>query len=82
LRSAAAGAIQSAHDQAGRGGSAETVVFTSRPAGRMQRAQEARHVQVALLLAASGYGALREGHHASWLDVVAIGSGVLLLAAF
>ncbi len=61
---------------------AETVVFTSRRAGRMQRVQAARHVLVGLVLAASGYNAIREGDHASWLDAVAIVSGVLLLAAF
>ena len=60
----------------------DTVVFTSRRAARVQRVQAARHVLVGLLLAVSGYDAIREGHHASWLDVVAITSGVLLLAAF
>jgi hypothetical protein len=61
---------------------AETVVFTSRRTARVQRVQAARHVLVGLLLASSGYNAIREGHHASWLDVVAIVSGLLLLAAF
>jgi hypothetical protein len=60
----------------------ETVVFTSRPVARMQRVQAARHVLVGLVLAASGYNAIRAGDHASWLDAVAIVSGVLLLAAF
>jgi len=62
--------------------SAETVVFTSRRAVRLKRVQGARHVLVGLTLALGGISALRDGHHASWLDVVAIGSGLLLLAAF
>jgi hypothetical protein len=61
---------------------AETVVFTSRRVARMQRVQAARHVLVGLLLASSGYDAITSGHHASWLDVVAIVAGLLLLVAF
>ena len=49
---------------------------------RAQRVQGARHVLVGLLLELSGYQSVVEGHHASWLDVVAIGSGLLLLVAF
>ncbi|AMY08916.1 hypothetical protein LuPra_02122 [Luteitalea pratensis] len=61
---------------------AETVVFTSRRVARAQRVQGARHVLVGLLLASSGYASISEAHHASWLDVVAIVSGLLLLVAF
>ena len=37
---------------------------------------------VGILLASSGYDSIREGHHASWLDWVAIVSGAMLLVAF
>lgn len=37
---------------------------------------------VGILLASSGYDAIRAGHHASWLDWVAIVSGGLLLVVF
>ncbi len=61
---------------------AETIVFTSRRIARIQRVQAARHVVIGLTLASSGVAAMRAGHHATWLDVVAIVSGGLLLAAF
>jgi len=48
----------------------------------MQWAQAARHVLVGLLLASSGYESIRDGHHATWLDWVAIVSGLVLLVAF
>jgi len=61
---------------------AETIVFTSRRVARAQRVQGARHVLVGVLLASSGYESIVEGHHASWLDVVAIVSGLMLFVAF
>lgn len=42
----------------------------------------ARHVAIGLTLASGGLTAIAEGHHASWLDVVAIASGLLLFGAF
>ncbi len=62
--------------------SAETIVFTSRRVARLQRAQAARHVVIGLTLASGGVTAIAEGHRASWLDGVAIVSGLLLFGAF
>ena len=62
--------------------SPETVVFTSRRIARMQRVQGARHVVIGLMLALSGLEAFQSGHHATWIDAVAIVSGALLVGAF
>ncbi|HTU99130.1 MAG TPA: hypothetical protein VMF13_01225 [Luteitalea sp.] len=61
---------------------AETVVFTLRRIARVQKVQALRHVGIGLLLAWTGAGSLLDGHHASWVDVVAIVAGLLLLGAF
>ena len=49
---------------------------------RMQRIQGARHVLVGLTLALAGGQAIADGHHASWVDYLALVSGLLLLVAF
>jgi hypothetical protein len=61
---------------------AETVVFSSRRTARVQRMQGARHVLVGLTLALTGWEAIADGHHASWIDYLALVAGALLLVAF
>lgn len=61
---------------------AETLVFSSSRARRVQRVQGARHAFIGLTLAAAGGQALADGHHVTWIDYVALVSGTLLLVAF
>lgn len=61
---------------------AETLVFSSSRARRVQRVQGARHAFIGLTLAVAGGQALADGHHVTWIDYVALVSGALLLVAF